>query len=197
MSIHPKEEKTVVLIKPDGVKRGLTGEIIRRIEMRGLKIIALEMIWPSEQQIDDHYPKDNEWMERIGQKTLKNYAEHNLNIQEELGTNDRLTIGKMVRGWLIGYMTSAPLVKIVVKGIHAVDMVRKICGGTMPAQADMGTIRGDFSVDDATAANRDRRAIHNIVHASETPKEAEHEIEQWFSPEEIHEYKRAEEEVMF
>jgi nucleoside-diphosphate kinase len=76
-------------------------------------------------------------------------------------------------------------------------MVRKIAGTTMPAQAEMGTIRGDFSVDDATAANRDKRAIHNLIHASETPQEAEHEIQFWFSPEEIHDYKRAEEDIMF
>ena len=94
-------------------------------------------------------------------------------------------------------MTSSPLVKIVVKGIHAVDMVRKIAGPTMPGAAEMGTIRGDFSVDDASAANRDKRAIHNIVHASETPEEAEHEIRFWFAPEEIHDYKRAEEDIMF
>jgi nucleoside-diphosphate kinase len=103
----------------------------------------------------------------------------------------------MVRRWLIDYLTSGPLVKMVISGIHAVDMVRKIAGSTMPAQAEMGTIRGDFSVDDATVANRDKRAIHNILHASENPQEAEHELMYWFSPEEIHDYKRAEEDIMF
>lgn len=195
--MHPKEERTVVIVKPDGVKRGLVGEIVDRFEKRGLKIIALEMFSATKAQIDDHYPKDEKWISRLGEKTLSNYEKYELNAKEELGTDDKKEIGLMVRGWLIDYMTSAPLVKMIVKGIHAVDMVRKIAGPTMPAAAEMGTIRGDFSVDDASAANRDKRAIHNIVHASETPEEAEHEIQFWFAPEEIHDYKRAEEDSMF
>ena len=194
---HPKEEKTVLLIKPDGVKRGLIGEIISRIEKRGLKIIALQMFWATKEQVDGHYPKDEKWLKRIGEKTLKNYQDYGLDIKKELGTDDFLEIGKMVRGWLIDYLTSGPMVKMIVKGIHAIDMVRKIVGSSMPAQAEMGTIRGDFSVDDATAANRDKRAIHNLVHASETPEEAAHELQFWFAPEEIHDYKRAEEDIMF
>lgn len=194
---HPKEEKTVLIIKPDGVKRGLIGEIISRIEKRGLKIIALQMIWAQKEQIDNHYPKDEEWIRRLGEKTLQNYKTFGLDPIKELGTDDPLEIGKTVRGWLIDYMTSGPLVKMVIKGIHAIAMVRKIVGKSMPAEAEMGTIRGDFSVDDATAANRDKRAIHNLVHASETPQEAEHELQFWFAPEEIHDYKRAEEDIMF
>ncbi len=194
---HPKEEKTVLIIKPDGVKRGLVGEIISRIEKRGLKIIALQMIWAEKEQIDNHYPKDEAWIKRLGEKTLKNYKTFGLDPIKELGTDDPLEIGKTVRGWLIDYMTSGPLVKMVVKGIHAIAMVRKIVGSSMPAEAEMGTIRGDFSVDDATAANRDKRAIHNLVHASENEKEAEHELNFWFAPEEIHDYKRAEEDIMF
>lgn len=194
---HPKEEKTLVLIKPDGVKRGLVGEIISRIEKRGLKIIALEMVWATREQVDGHYPKDEQWIRRLGGKTLKNYQEYGVDAKKEVGTDDPLEIGKQVRGWLLDFMTSGPIVKIVVKGIHAIDMVRKIVGPSMPAAAEMGTIRGDFSVDDATAANRDKRAIHNIVHASETPDEAEHELKFWFKEEEIHDYKRAEEDIMF
>lgn len=195
--MHPKEERTVVIVKPDGVKRGLVGEIISRLERRGLKVIALEMFSTTKEQIDNHYPKSQEWIGRLGEKTLANYQKYGWDAKKELGTADTMEIGKMVRGWLLDYMTSSPLVKMVVKGIHAVDMVRKIAGPTMPAAAEMGTIRGDFSVDDATAANRDKRAIHNIVHASETPEEAEHEIQFWFAPEEIHDYKRVEEDLMF
>jgi nucleoside-diphosphate kinase len=194
---HPKEEKTVVLIKPDGVKRGLIGEIISRFEKRGLKIIALEMFWPTKEQIDNHYPKDEKWIKRLGEKTLEDYKKHNFDAKKELGTEDPLEIGKFVRNWLIDFMTSGPLVKMIVEGIHAIDMVRKIVGPSFPSQAEMGTIRGDFSVDSATAANRDKRAIHNIIHASETKEEAEHELKYWFSPEEIHSYKRAEEDIMF
>jgi len=194
---HPKEEKTLVLVKPDGVKRGLTGEIIRRIEQRGLKVIAIKMFMPTREQIDEHYPKDPNWIKRLGEKTLATYEKFGYDAMKELGTTDPIEIGKNVRDWLLAFMTSGPIVKMVVEGIHAVEMVRKLVGDTVPATAEMGTIRGDFSVDSAASANRDKRAIHNIVHASETPEEAAHEIEFWFSPEEIYEYKRAEEDIMF
>jgi nucleoside-diphosphate kinase len=197
MTTEPKEEKTVVLIKPDGVKRGLIGEITSRIEKRGLKVIALEMIWATKQQMDDHYPKDEKWIARLGEKTKATYEKYGYNAKKELGTDDNMKIGKMIREWLVEYMTSGPLVKMIVKGIHAVDMVRKLSGNTMPALAEMGTIRGDFSVDSSIAANKGKRSVHNIVHASETPEEAAHEIEFWFAPEEIHDYKRAEEDIMF
>ncbi|MEK7635574.1 MAG: nucleoside-diphosphate kinase [Patescibacteria group bacterium] len=192
-----KEEKTLVLIKPDGVKRGLSGEIIRRIEQRGLKIIALKMIWATPEQIDGHYPKNPGWINRLGKKSLGTYEKYGMDPIKELGTNDADEIGKMVRGWIIDFMTSGPLVKIIVQGVHAIDMVRKLCGNTLPNLAEMGTIRGDYSVDSPALANSDKRSVHNIVHASETMEEAIHEIEYWFSPEEIHEYKRAEEDIMF
>jgi nucleoside-diphosphate kinase len=194
---HPKEDKTVLIIKPDGVKRGLIGEIISRIEMRGLKIIALEMFMATKEHIDEHYPKTEDWLRKIGEKTSKSYQEYGYDLKEELGTDDLIEIGKLVRGWLITYMTSGPMVKMVVKGIHAIEMVRKIVGPTLPSQAEMGTIRGDFSVDDSTAANRDRRAVRNLVHASGNQQEADHELLFWFAPEEINDYKRAEDDIMF
>ena len=86
---------------------------------------------------------------------------------------------------------------MIVQGVHAVDMVRKICGVTMPYMADMGTIRGDYSVDSAAAANKEKRSVHNLVHASETPEEAANELGNWFTPEEIHGYKRMEEDMQF
>lgn len=197
MTTEPKEEKTVVIVKPDGVKRGLVGEIISRVERRGLKIIALEMMWPTKDQIDEHYPKDEKWVTRIGEKTKANYEKYGYDAKKEMGTDDNKKIGESVREWLIEYMTSGPVVKMVIKGIHAVDMVRKLCGNTVPALSEMGTIRGDYSVDSSVAANRGKRAIHNLIHASETLDEAKHEIEFWFAPEEIHDYKRAEEDIMF
>ncbi len=191
------QEKTLVLIKPDGVKRGLIGEIIDRIEQRGLKIIALKMFQATTEKIDAHYPKNPEWIHRLGEKSLGTYVKYGLDPLKELGTNDANEIGKMVRSWLLDFMTSGPLVKMVVQGVHAVDMVRKLCGNTLPNLAEMGTIRGDYSVDSAALANSGKRAVHNIIHASENPEEANHELEYWFSPEEIYEYKRAEEDIMF
>ena len=189
----PKEEKTLVLIKPDGVKRGLIGEIISRFEKRGLKVISLEMFMATRDQIDEHYPKDEKWTRRLGEKTLNNYREHNIDPKEELGSDDPLEIGKMVRGWLLDYMTSGPMVKIMIKGIHAVSVVRKIVGKSLPTEAEVGTIRGDFSIDSPAAANHDKRSVYNIVHASETQEEAAHELAFWFAAEDVFDYKRADE----
>ena len=194
---HPKEEKTVILIKPDGVKRGLIGEVLNRIEKRGLKIISLEMIWATKEQIDNHYPKDPAWIKRLGEKPLGTYQKYGLNPIEKVGTDNPEEIGKMIREWIVDFMVSGPVVKAVIKGIHAVDMVRKIAGHSLPNLADMGTIRGDYSVDSPALANSDKRVVHNLVHASETQEEAANELKLWFRPEEIHDYKRAEEDVMF
>jgi len=194
---HPREERTVVLVKPDGVKRGLIGEIIHRFEQRGLKVIALKMIWATRQEMDSHYPKDEAWVKRVGEKTAKTYEQYGYDLQTELGTTDLLKIGTMVRGWLLDFMTSGPVVKMVIQGVHAVDMVRKIAGPTMPYLAEMGTLRGDYSVDSAAAANKEKRSVHNILHASETAAEAENEIKNWFTKDELHAYKRMEEDIQF
>ena len=188
--MHPKEEKTFVMIKPDGVRNGLVGEILKRFEQRDLKIVALEMFQPTKQQIDDHYPKSQEWIARLGGKTLSTYEKYGYDAKKEFGTIDPLKIGKEVRGWLVSFMASAPLVRMVVQGIHAVDMVRKIIGPTMPYQAEMGTVRGDYSADSPALANKEKRAVYNLVHASETPEEAKHEIEHWFGKAKIFSYKR-------
>ncbi len=194
-----KQERTTVLIKPDGVKRGLIGEIVSRFEKRGLKIISLAMVEVSRETVDEHYPKDAAWIANLGSNTIKTYEKYESRekVLEEYGTDDPRKIGEMVRAWLLEYMTSGPMVKIVVQGIHAIDMVRKIVGPTVPAFAEMGTIRGDFSVDSPALANRQKRALHNLIHASGNRQEAEHELGFWFRPEEIHAYKRAEEDIMF
>lgn len=179
-----------MLIKPDGVKKGLIGEVIKRFEQRDLKIVALEMFQPTLKMIDEHYPTDMAWIERLGHKTLTTYEKYHIDPKKELGSDDPKELGKMVREWLLDYMTSAPLVRMVVQGVHAVDMVRKIAGPTLPYAADMGTIRGDFSIDSPAIANSEKRAVANILHASETAAEAEHEIKHWFGKAVIHEYKR-------
>lgn len=187
---HPKEEKTFVLIKPDGVRKGLVGEIIKRMEQRDLKIIALEMFQPTRAEMDQHYPKDEKWLTRIGEKTTTTYSKYDRDVRTDFGTNDLLKIGKIVRGWTLEFMVSAPMIKMVVQGVHAIDMVRKIVGPTMPYMAEMGTIRGDFSADSAISANTEHRAVFNLVHASETPEEAKHEINHWFGKKAIFKYKR-------
>src|SRR3989338_6683145 len=155
------------------------------------------MISPTRKQIDEHYPKDLAWVKRLGEKSLATYIKYGWDAKRKMGKNDPMKIGKSVRNWILDFMTSGPSVKIVVEGIHAVDMIRKLVGNSIPALAEMGTIRGDFSVDSAAMDNKNKRAVHNLIHASETPEESAHELEFWFSPEEIFDYKRAEEDIMF
>lgn len=178
------------MLKPDGVRKGLVGEVIRRFEQRDLKIVALDMFQPSHDQVDNHYPKNEEWVTRLGTKTLATYEKYGYDAIADFGTTDAAKIGPEVRKWVIDYMISAPLVKMVVQGIHAVDVVRKIAGETMPYKAEMGTIRGDFSIDSPALANKEKRAVMNILHCSETPEEAEHEIKHWFGDAKIYSYKR-------
>ena len=188
-------EKTFVMVKPDGVTRGLIGEIIRRIEQRGLKVIALNMFQPTREQIDGHYPKDEVWVSRLGEKTKSTYEKYGYDMKKELGSDDPKVVGPMIREWILDLMTSAPVVTMVIEGLHAVDMVRKLVGQTIPALADLGSIRGDYSVDSPILANLEKRALANIVHASETPEEARHEIDYWFKTSELVSYRRSDAEI--
>ena len=192
-----QQERTFAMLKPDGTQRGIIGEIISRIEKRGLKIIALKMVKPGLQHLDDHYPKDDQWIARLGEKGFTCFEELGLDPMDIMGTTDKLEAGKQVREWLISYMNEAPVVAMVIEGIHAIEMMKKIAGPTLPSKAQIGTIRGDYSVDSPAAANVNKRAIKNVIHISENEKEAEHEIEHWFSGEEIFDYKRADHAAMF
>ena len=180
-----KGEKTLVLIKPDGVKRGLTGEIIARFEKTGLKIAALKMVWVDKDFAAKHYPSSRmEFLKGMGEKTIQTYAKYGKSPKQEMGTDDPVEIGKMVNHWNLEFLTSGPVAAIVLEGLHAVDNVRMVVGNTIPAFAPPGTIRGDYSIDSPALANERKRALHNLVHASGTIDEAAQEITLWFSPEE-------------
>lgn len=190
-------ERTLVLVKPDGVQRGLIGEILSRIERMGLKIVGLKMVWATKDLIDKHYPKDDGYLSNIGRKSLETYQKYSLDPKVEIGTDDPLVIGQRVREWLLTYLTSGPVVALALEGVHAVDNVKKIAGPTLPTIAPVGTIRGDFSIDSSQAANAKKRAIKNVVHISNDSKEAQYEVDLWFGKEELFSYRRADEEAMF
>ena len=195
---HPlPTERTFMMVKPDGVMRGLIGEVIKRVEQRGLKVIAMKMVHATYEHVDDFYPKNPEWVERLGQKGLKTFAEYNIDPLKELGTNNAAEMGKGTREALIRFMTMGPVVPMVVEGIHAISIVRKLVGNTLPVFAEPGTIRGDYSIDAPTAANLESRGIFNIVHASETSEEAAHEVQHWFAENELFDYDRADHVIMF
>ena len=172
-------ERTLVLVKPDALKRGLVGKIISRFERVGLKLEEMKIVNATTEIVGKHYPDDNNWIRSVGKKTIDTYIKYNLNIVEDLGTDDALEIGNLVRKWLIQQITSAPVVALILSGNHAVEVVRKIIGNTIPIFAELGTIRGDFSIDSPDLSIKEKRAIQNLVHASSTVKEAEREISLW------------------
>ena len=189
-------EQTFVMVKPDGVKRGLVGEIISRFEKMGLKIVALRMVAAEDEILLKHYnANDSKTLLRWGEKTLATYTKYGKDAVKDLGTDDPTKLGEMVRGWLFDYVKSGPMVAMILEGMHAVDNVVAAAGPTMPVNAPAGTIRGDYSTDSAAYANEQKRGVTNLVHISASLEEANVEKALWFTPEEIQSYKRAEEYI--
>lgn len=180
-------ERTLVLIKPDGVERRLVGEIISRFERAGLKIIGLGIMKAKKEILEKHYPKNKEWVENLGRNLLKTAEENNIKVdlEKDYGVKDVYELGLKIREWLIDFMQSGPIVKIALEGELAVGAVRKIVGPTIPYSASLGTIRGDFSIDSPIIANLERRPIKNLIHASGNKKEAEKELKLWFKKSEL------------
>jgi len=178
-------ERTLVIIKPDGVERRLMGEIIQRFERAELKIKAMKMIMAPKDLLEKHYTDGEDFLRTLGQKSLNTYKEYNLDAKDALGTDDDLEIGTMVREWLIDFMASGPVVPMVIEGNHAIDSVRTLIGKTIPLFADVGSIRGDYSCDSPDLANYEKRPIKNLIHASGNKEEAEQEINIWFKGDEI------------
>lgn len=192
------QEKTMVLIKPDGVKRGIMGEIISRFEKSGLKIIAMKMVWVDKEMVQKHYPDSRiEFLKGMGEKTLATYEKFGKDSREELGTKDPVEIGRIVNRWNIDFLSSGPVLAMLLQGAHAIESARMIAGPTLPVFAPSGTIRGDYSVDSPALANQKKRAVHNLVHASGNEEEAKYEEQLWFRNYEIYNYKRTDEDVMF
>lgn len=190
-------ENTVVLFKPDAVKRGIMGEIISRFEKVGLKLVACKMIWVDADLVGQHYADKNEYHKSVGAKTLENYQKYGVDAKEKLGTNDPVEIGRMVRKWNMEFLSSGPVLAMIWRGFHAVEIVRKMVGNTFPQMALPGTVRGDFSIDAAQESNIAGRSTRNMIHASGVLEEAEFERKLWFKENEIYDYKRVGEDVMF
>lgn len=191
------KEQTLVVLKHDTVARGLIGEIIGRFEKVGLKLVGARLVQVNTELANKHYPLERrEFIEGMGKKTLENYEALGKNAKQELGTDDPHEIGKVIQGWLVDFITSGPVFAMVLEGPHAVELVRKIVGHTLPFKAEMGTIRGDFSHDSSFLANTGNRPIKNLVHASGTLEEAQYEIPLWFNIDDIYSYTRADEHIM-
>lgn len=155
-------QQTLVLVKPDGVARGLIGEIIKRFEQRGLKIVALKLV-----KIDNDFAKKH-YTEEISRKH-----------------------GEKKRNWLLNFITESPVVAMIIEGVNAIENVRKIAGATISSEALPGTIRGDFSHVSYSYADKKEITVKNIIHTSADETDAKNETALWFSINEIFNYKRA------
>ncbi len=169
-----------MIVKPDAYVRGLTGVILARFEQRGLTIEEIRISRGETEIVQDHYPRSEEWLQAVGNKTLDDYAKLGVSACERLGTDDPIEIGRMVRNWLTEFLLSAPIVPMVIAGNRAIETVRKLVGSTLPVAAAPGTIRGDFSSDSPDIANEEQRPVKNLVHASGDLEEAVREIKLWF-----------------
>jgi nucleoside-diphosphate kinase len=182
-------EQTLVVLKPDAIQRGLVGEIMGRFEKAGIKIVGARMFVPSQELLDRHYPSDRkEFVEMLGQRTVESYREQGIDPVEKFGHEDLGKIGENVRTWLTDFMKSGPVFAFVLESPHAIEIVRKMVGNTLPQKSQPGTIRGDFSFDSSFLANSAARPIKNLIHASGNAEEAAMEIPLWFSEDEIFEY---------
>ncbi|HYE23520.1 MAG TPA: nucleoside-diphosphate kinase [Candidatus Paceibacterota bacterium] len=193
MTPHLSKERTLVIVKPDGVQRGLVGEVIKRYEKVGLKLVALKMGVASEEKVEQHYTLDPEWRRITGEKTIESYKSKGMQPPSE----DPLEITAVILKNLKTYMSSGPVVFMVWQGAHAVKIVRKITGGTEPLSSDVGTIRGDYVLDSYQMADVDSRAVRNVIHASGSPSEADAEIAHWFGKDEIIDYRLVGEQIIY
>ncbi len=190
-------EKTLVIFKPDSVARGLVGQITTRFERVGLKIVGMKMMMVERELADKHYPASREeFINGMGGKTLENYKDLGIDPEKEFGSADAHEIGLKIREWLVDMITAGPVIVMVLEGPHAVELVRKMVGHTLPLMSAPGTIRGDYSYDSSYLANTGRRPIKNLLHASGNTEEAAFEVDLWFKKDELMSYSRVEEEIM-
>ncbi len=185
-------ERTLVLIKPEAVKRAISGRIISKLEDAGLKIVAMKMIVPDRKLAEAHYPLDREWCEALWKKTKEAYDAKG----QKLSLN-AMELGKKIRGNLINHISNKPIIAMVLEGNGAISFTRKIVGATSPEKADPSTIRGSFSIDSYANADRNGRPVLNLVHASDSVKTAESEIRVWFKKNEIFDYKTAQQDFIY
>lgn len=181
------EEKTLVLIKHDGVLRNLVGKIINRLENIGLKIIGMKMIWADKELAKNHYILEEEWAKNVYDKTKTTHEKEGKPFPHK----NYMEFGKMIQDWNVNFLREGPIVAIAIKGPHAIEIIRKIVGATEPRQATPGTIRGDFAMTESyVLADKNKRVLRNLVHASDSVKNGKREIDLWFKKQELHEYSK-------
>jgi nucleoside-diphosphate kinase len=161
-------ERTLVLIKPDGIVRQVTGKIISRFEDAGLKMVGMKMVWVDENLAKKHYRED----------IAKKY-------------------GDKIRNSLIEYVREGPIIAIVLEGVDAIKVTRKIVGSTYPNESQPGTIRGDFAHISKHFANSEEMNVRNLIHASGDEDDAKIEVSLWFNEKEMHTYQTVHDMICF
>ncbi len=192
MNKAPHQERTLVILKPDTVQRSLMGEVIRRFERTGLKCTAMKMFMADEARLLQHYNKDDAWFLKKGARVVEEMTAQGRKVEK-----DALEYGKDIIRTIVHYMEAAPVVAMVFEGNEAVAVVSKLVGSTEPKTSDVGTIRGDFTVDSYSHSSYENRSVRNLVHQSESPAEAEREIAIWFAESEVMNYTTAQERIMY
>lgn len=192
MIAHPKKERTFVILKPDAIQRSLVGDIIGRIEKTGLKLVASKLIVATADQCWTHYNKDEEWFLKKGAKIIENRQAMNMPVEK-----DALEYGKDIIDALVKFMTSGPIMPMIWEGNQSVGIVKKLVGGTEPLTSDVGTLRGDFTIDSYELAGFDDRAVRNLIHCSDAPEEAQREIKIWFNENEAINYRLIAEQILY
>lgn len=189
---HPKKERTLVILKPDAIQRGLVGDLLKRFENTGLKLIAMKMMVPKEELVWKHYNKDEAWFQSKGEKLVENLKAAGLPIEKEA-----IEYGREIIGALVKFMTASPVIPMVWEGNQSVSIIKKIVGSTEPATSAVGTIRGDYTLDSYEISNLDGRAVRNLVHCTDDPSESEREISLWFNSEELINYRLIAEQMLY
>jgi nucleoside-diphosphate kinase len=192
MERKPHQERTLVILKPDAVQRSLMGEIVKRFEQVGLKFTAMKMLVPTDEQLERHYNKDDEWFLSKGERIVNDLKAHGLPVEKE-----PIEYGRDIIKLMVKYMTAAPVLAMIVEGNAAIAVATKLGGSTEPATSDVGTIRGDYTIDSYPHASFENRGVRNLIHCSDSVKEAEREIALWFDENEIMDYVTAQERIMY
>ncbi|NCB20469.1 MAG: nucleoside-diphosphate kinase [Clostridia bacterium] len=190
--INLKKERTFVILKPDAIQRSLIGETIKRFEATGLKLVAMKFVMADEKILWEHYNKDDVWFQKKGEITIKNRLDMGLPVDKTA-----IEYGKDIIRGLVKFMSCGPVVQMIWEGNKAIGIVKKLVGGTEPTSSDVGTIRGDLTLDSYELANYDARAVRNLVHCSDEPNEAKREISLWFQDEEIIDYRLVAESILY
>lgn len=189
------KERTLVLLKPDAVQRNLMGEIIGRFERVGLKIVAMKFMIPTKKQVYEHYVKyleDDREIIALGERSIEAKKKSGIKIKEEPKAAGQQIIDRLVR-----FLSSGPVLAMAIEGNQAIAIARKIVGSTEPLKSDMGTIRGDYTIDSYVLADNDNRSVRNLVHSSSNQSDAEMEIKIWFRKDEILAYNNARDRILY